>query len=128
MFAFSIICGPIFYFKWCYFFIGPIASKSGADRMILWKSSQILEFCRHARTVLLFVVIRLVVAQSGSGTKCDCKPDWLGIRSPLEEMKYWIKFIFLFLRSGVEAKCGVEFCHSTRNAFRIRQKVGNGVY
>ena len=35
--------------------------------------------------------------------------------------------IFPFLRSGVEVKRGVEFCHSTRNASRIRQKVGNGV-
>ena len=37
-------------------------------------------------------------------------------------MKYLLKFIFPFLRSGVEAKGGVEFCHSTRNASRIRQK------
>ena len=39
-------------------------------------------------------------------------------------MKYLLKFIFSFLRSGVEAKRGVEFCHSTRNASRIRQEVG----
>ena len=62
-----------------------------------------------------------------SGTKCDCKNDWLWVRTPLEEMKYLPKFIFPFLRSGVEFKRGVEFCHSTLNAFRIRQKVGNGV-
>ena len=36
-------------------------------------------------------------------------------------------FIFLFLRPGVEAKRGVEFNHSTRNASRTRRKVGNGV-
>ena len=30
-------------------------------------------------------------------------------------------------RSGVEDERNVEFCHSTRNASRIRQKVGNGV-
>ena len=46
---------------------------------------------------------------------------------PLEEMKYLLKFIFPFLRSGVEAKCGVEFCHSTRYASRIWQKVGKGL-
>ena len=63
-----------------------------------------------------------------SGTKCDCKTDWLWVRSLLEEMKYLLKFIFQFLRSGVEAKRGVEFCHSTRNASRIRKKVGNGVF
>ena len=62
-----------------------------------------------------------------SRTKCDCKTDWLWVRSPLEEMKYLLKLIFPFLRSGVKAKRGVEFCHSTRNASRIRQKVGNGV-
>ena len=42
-------------------------------------------------------------------------------------MKYILKFIFPFLRSGVEAKRGVEFYHSTRNVSKIRQKVGNGV-
>ena len=61
------------------------------------------------------------------GTKCDCKTDWLWVRSPLGEMKYLLKFIFPFLRPGVEAKRGVEFCHLTRNASRIWQKVGNGV-
>ena len=62
-----------------------------------------------------------------SGTKCDCNTDWLWVRSLLEEMKYLLKFIFPFLRSGVEAKRGVELCHSTRNAPKIRQKVRNGV-
>ena len=62
-----------------------------------------------------------------SGTRCDCKTDWLWVRSPLEEMKYLLKFIFPFLRSSVEVSRSVEFCHSTRNASRIRQKVGNGV-
>ena len=62
-----------------------------------------------------------------SGTRCDCKTDWLWVRSPPEEMEYLLKFIFPFLRSGVEVKRGVEFCHSTRNASRIRQRVGNRV-
>ena len=35
------------------------------------------------------------------------KPDWLWVRSPLEEMKYLLKFILPFLRSGVEVKRGV---------------------
>ena len=48
-----------------------------------------------------------------SGTRCECETDWLWVRSPLEEMKYLLKFIFPFLRSGVEVKRGVEFCHST---------------
>ena len=32
-----------------------------------------------------------------------------------------------FLRSGVETKREVEFCHSIRNAYCTRRKVGNGV-
>ena len=44
-----------------------------------------------------------------------------------EEVKYLFTYIFSFLRSGVEAKLGVEFRHSARNASRIRRKVGNGV-
>ena len=47
-----------------------------------------------------------------SGTRCDCETNWLWVRSPLEEMKYLFKFIFPFLRSGVKAKCGVEFRYS----------------
>ena len=43
------------------------------------------------------------------------------------EMKYLFEIIFSFPRSGVE-KRDVEFRHSTRNAFRIRRKMGNGVY
>ena len=58
---------------------------------------------------------------------CECKTEWLWVRSPLEEMKYLLKFKFPFLRSGVEAKRGVGLCHLTRNASRIRQKVGNAV-
>ena len=41
-----------------------------------------------------------------SGTRCDCKTDWLWDRYPLDEMKYLLKFIFPFLRSGVEVKRG----------------------
>ena len=51
----------------------------------------------------------------------------LWVRSPIEEMKYLFKFIFPLLRSDVEAKSGVELRHSTRNAFKIRRNVGNGV-
>ena len=35
-----------------------------------------------------------------------------------------ITFMLSFLRYGVKDKRGVEFCHSTRNASRIRQKWG----
>ena len=63
----------------------------------------------------------------GAGAQSDCKIDWLWVRTPLEEMKYLIKFIFPFLRSAVEETRGVEFCHSTGNSFRIAQNVSNGV-
>ena len=43
-----------------------------------------------------------VWGQSWRGTKCGCKIDWLWVRSPLEKMKYLLKFIFLLFRSGVE--------------------------
>ena len=61
------------------------------------------------------------------GTKCGCKRDWWCLRSLDEEMKYLFKFICSFLRSGVEAKRGVEFRHSLHNVSGIRRKVGNGV-
>ena len=41
------------------------------------------------------------------GTKCDCK-NWLWVRSPLEEVKYLLKFIFPFLRSGVELSAALS--------------------
>ena len=42
----------------------------------------------------------------------------IGVQFPFEEKIYLFIFIFEFLRSGVEAKRGVEFRHSTRNASR----------
>ena len=41
------------------------------------------------------------------GPKCDCKIDWLWVRSPLEEMKYLFIFTFSFPRSSVEIKDGM---------------------
>ena len=52
---------------------------------------------------------------------CDSKRDRLWIRFPLNISN------ISFLRSGVEVKEGSEFWHSTRNASRIRRKVGSGV-
>ena len=66
-------------------------------------------------------------ASRGAAARRDCKTDWLRVRSPLEDMKHLLTFIFPFLRSSVEVKRGVEFWHSARNAGRIRQKVENGV-
>ena len=69
----------------------------------------------------------MIEAGLGAAARGDCKTYWFWVRFPLEEMKYLLKFIFPFLRSGVETKRSVEFYQSTRNASRIRQKVGNGV-
>ena len=56
-------------------------------------------------------ISRGAAAQSGT-----VKPTgW--VRSPLEEIKYLFKFIYPFLRSGVEIIRIVEFCHSTTPEF-----------
>ena len=65
-----------------------------------------------------------IEASRGAGAQ-SVTVDWLWVRSPLEEMIYL--FIFPFLRSGVQAKPGVDFRHSTRNASRTWRKVGSGV-
>ena len=49
-----------------------------------------------------------------SGTKCDCKTDWLWVRSPLEEMKYLLKFIFSFLR--LVSRQSATFISTTQNS------------
>ena len=77
--------------------------------------------------VVLIIKFEPEASRSAAAQSVTVKPTGWWVRSPLEEMKYLPKFIFPFFRSGVEAKCGVEFCHSTRNASRIRQKVGNEV-
>ena len=47
----------------------------------------------------------IIEASRGAGAQvCDCKLDWLWVRSPLEEIKYLFKFIFSLILSGVEAK------------------------
>ena len=69
----------------------------------------------------------IVEASRGAGAQgLTVKPPGCGF-DPHTEVKYLLKFIFPFLRSGVEDKRGVEFCHSTRNASIIQQKVGNVV-
>ena len=101
------------------------------EKKNVWKFSNTTEAAlnkiKGAVLNIIIYICKKISQKWRSGTKCDCKTDWLWVRSPLKKMKYLLKFIFPFLRSGVEAKSGVEFCHSTRNASRIRQKVGNGV-
>ena len=72
--------------------------------------------------------IKIIVSDEAvmiQGLKCVVQRDDCWFVSP--EMKYLFKFIFPCLRSDVETYRGVVFRHSTRNACRIRQKVGNGV-
>ena len=57
-------------------------------------------------------------ASRGAGAQ-SVTVNALWIRSPLEEMKYLFNVLLKFLRSDVEAKCGVEFHHSTSDAGRI---------
>ena len=78
----------------------------------------------YSTTGLFYVIYKIFICQSWRrGTKCDCKLDWLWVRSPLEEIKYIFTFIFSFLRSGVQTKRGAGFRHLTRNV--SRQKVVN---
>ena len=65
------------------------------------------------------------VSRGAGAQTCDCIRERLWGRFPFEEMKY---LFFSFLRSGVEAKSGVEFRRLTRNASGIRRKVENRVY
>ena len=59
-----------------------------------------------------------------SATKCDCKRDWLWIRFPLEEIKYLLKFIFPFFRSGTKVKA--RRCISPLNTQCLQNSAENG--
>ena len=61
------------------------------------------------------ILIRESQIEDSNGTgaqACDCKCYRLWVRFSVEEMNY---LIFLFLRSGIEAKRGGVFRRSTRN-------------
>ena len=58
-------------------------------------------------------------------TNSDCKTDWF--KQHPRKLNIYLNLYFDFFCSGIEIKRGVEICHSTRNDFRTRQKVGNGV-
>ena len=70
----------------------------------------------------LYIGVPIEASRGTRGQACDCKRDRLWIRFPLEEIKY---LMFSFHCSGVEAKCDVDFRHSTRTASRIRQEMRN---
>ena len=77
----------------------------------------------YGRIKLLRNTIIIIEASRGAAAQSvTVKPTGCGF-DPTREMKYLLKFILPFLRSSVEVERGVEFCHSTRNASRIRQRV-----
>ena len=58
----------------------------------------------------MYNACQLVRGQSWrSGTRCDCKTDWLWVRSPLEEIKYLLKFILAALSSATQHAMPPEF-------------------
>ena len=63
-------------------------------------------------------------ASDAGAQERDCEHYRTWVRFPLEEIKY---LIFLFLRSGVEAKNGVVFHHSTRSALVENNLNGNRI-
>ena len=80
--------------------------------------------------VYMYVCIYLCIPAASRGAAAQSmtiKPTGCGFDPHSRRWNFYLKFIFPFLRSGVEVKRGVEFCHLTRKASRIRQKVGNGV-
>ena len=71
---------------------------------------------------ILQFFFRPVMSQEHKQHKqCDCKCDRSWVRFTLEEIQY---FIFLFLRSDVKAKRGVEYCYPPCDVSINRRKVG----
>ena len=68
-------------------------------------------------------------ARRGAGAQnVTVKPTGCGFDPHSRWLNIYLNLYFhFFALVSVEAKRGVEFCHSIRNACRIRQKVGNGV-
>ena len=73
----------------------------------------------------IFSLINILEASRGTGAQSVTVNQVVVGSIPSQGDEIFI-YIYIFIRSGVEAKRGVKFRHSTRNATRIRQKVGNG--
>ena len=52
------------------------------------------------------------------GTKCDCKIDWLWVRSPLEEIKYLLAFIIYFNFFALVSRQSATLSSATQHAMR----------
>ena len=125
----NLNCGP--FSKWTIVHLNrvmtklPVYASQIADGVFVRSSflqigTVVLHFNKIYSYLFYFVIICYILLTSSQslwrGTKCDCK-----------EMKYIFKFIFPFLRSGVDTRRSVKLRHSTRNGSKIRQKVGNEV-
>ena len=67
--------------------------KKGVQTMVVWLGTEILSWNITFSNINVLhttfkLLLRPVVA---SGTRCDCKTDWLWVRSPLEEVKDLLK-------------------------------------
>ena len=82
------------------------------------KNNSGLILCYMTGTLITIIL----EASRGSGPHAsDSNRDRLWVRFPLEEIKY----LFSFLRSGVETDRIVGFSYSTRNASTICRKMGS---
>ena len=93
-------------------------------------------YCKNEKNIILsFLILFLlfikkgpIEASRGAATRrVTAKSTGCGFDPHSRRWNIYLNLYFHFLRFGVEVKRGVEFCPSTRNASRIRQKVGNGV-
>ena len=92
--------------------------------LIKWKTECLnTMFFKPSTRNKILNYIKYIVASSARAEACDCKLNSLWIWFPLWKINY---LIFWFLLSDNKANCGVNIRHSTRNASRIRRKVGNG--
>ena len=118
----------ISFLVFCYLHEIPVFCEVGKEDFVTYHLGTILTSLELYSLLIYFLWFdSLITYHILCPVKCDCKIDWLWVRSPLEEVKYLFTFIFSFISPSVMAKHSVELRHSTRNATRIRLKVGNGV-
>ena len=95
----------------------------------------IFHWCNITYKILIMKTYKYFGQSWRSGTKCDCKTDWLWVRSLLEEIKYLFKFIFIQIySSAIQHAIPPEFgwkwgteCLNTRFPLPILLCAGYGV-
>ena len=94
-------------------------------KSIVYKNEVTTELCKfifflHTCNFILFIHILRIWGQSWHrGISITVNATGCGFDSHSKNL------IFIFFRSGVEAKPGVQFCYTTCNAFRVQQKARN---